>query len=51
MDKDLLEEVWNDRPSLPEDKIFIHDEIYAGKSASEKISKVRKAMKENNVEN
>ena len=51
MDKDLLEEVWNDRPSLPEDKIFIHDEIYAGKSASEKISEVRKAMKENNVEN
>ncbi|WP_195988131.1 aminopeptidase P family protein [Clostridium sp. D53t1_180928_C8] len=51
MDKDLLEEVWNDRPSLPEDKIFIHDEIYAGKSASEKISEVRKAMKENNVQN
>ena len=50
MDKDLLEEVWNDRPSLPEDKIFIHDEIYAGKSASEKINEVRKSMKESEVQ-
>ena len=50
MDKDLLEEVWDDRPSLPQDKIFIHDEIYAGKSASEKINEVRKAMKESEVQ-
>lgn len=50
MDKDLLEEVWSDRPSLPQDKIFIHDEKYCGKSASEKINEVRKSMKENEVQ-
>lgn len=51
MDKDLLEEVWTDRPSLPKDKIFIQDEKYCGKSAIEKINEVRKAMKENGVKN
>lgn len=50
MDKDLLEEVWSNRPSLPQDKIFIHDEKYCGKSASEKINEVRKSMKENKVQ-
>ena len=50
MDKDLLEEVWSNRPSLPQDKIFIHDEKYCGKSSSEKINEVRKAMKENEVQ-
>ena len=42
MDKDLLEEIWNDRPSLPEDKIFVHDEKYCGKSVKEKLNEVRK---------
>ena len=51
MDKDLLEEIWNDRPSLPEDKIFVHDEKYCGKSVKEKISEVRKYMKENEAQN
>lgn len=51
MDKDLLEEIWSDRPSLPKDKIFIHDEKYCGKSASIKINEVRELMKKNEVEN
>lgn len=51
MDKDLLEEIWNDRPSLPEDKIFVHDEKYCGKSVKEKLNEVRKHMKENEVQN
>lgn len=51
MDKDLLEEIWSDRPSLPEDKIFVHDEKYCGKSVKEKLSEVRKYMKENKVQN
>lgn len=32
---------WSDRPSLPQDKIFIHDEKYAGESASQKLARVR----------
>lgn len=51
MDKDLLEEIWNDRPSLPEDKIFVHDEKYCGKSVKEKLNEVRKYMKKNEVQN
>ena len=37
MDKDLLEEVWEDRPSLPKSKIFIHDVKYCGKTAKRKV--------------
>ena len=50
MDKDLLEEVWENRPSLPKSKIFIHDVKYCGKTANEKLKAVRLVMKEKNVE-
>ncbi|MBE6053431.1 MAG: aminopeptidase P family protein [Clostridium sartagoforme] len=46
MDNDLLENIWIDRPSLPDNKIFIHDEKYAGKSASEKLKEVRKNIED-----
>lgn len=36
-DFDPLETIWPDRPALPDCKIFVHDEKYAGKSASHKI--------------
>lgn len=44
MDKDLLDEVWRDRPNLPTEKIFIHEVEFAGKSAKEKLSCVRAEM-------
>ncbi|MGL5379413.1 M24B family metallopeptidase, partial [Clostridium sp.] len=44
MDKDLLDEVWGDRPNLPTEKIFIHEVEFAGKSAKEKLSCVRAEM-------
>lgn len=44
MDKDLLEEVWINRPQLPKEKIFNHDEIFCGKSTKEKLEDVRKNM-------
>lgn len=47
---DLLEEIWTDRPPIPQDKIFIHDIAYAGKDRKEKISDIRKVMKEKNVD-
>lgn len=37
---DPLTGIWPDRPPLPKDKIFVHDEKYAGQSASEKIEGV-----------
>lgn len=50
MDKDLLEVVWEDRPKLPISKIFLHDIEFSGKSASEKLVKVRSEMKKVGVD-
>lgn len=51
MNNDLLEEVWVTRSELPKNKIFIHEEVYSGKSALEKLSEVRYHMKEKKAEN
>ena len=45
MKKDLLDSIWEERPQLPKNKIFLHDEKYSGKSASEKLAEVRENMK------
>lgn len=39
-DLDIIDNVWTDRPALPEDEIFIHDVKYAGKDTSAKIADV-----------
>jgi Xaa-Pro aminopeptidase len=39
-DFDPIDAVWTDRPSLPKDKIFVHDIKYAGQSAADKIAQV-----------
>lgn len=40
VDFDVIDSIWTDRPQLPLDKIFLHDEKYAGESAASKIEKV-----------
>ncbi|SFC68169.1 aminopeptidase P family protein [Clostridium uliginosum] len=45
MDKDLIQELWTDKPELPKEKAFLHDVKYCGKSAKEKIKEVRYEMK------
>ena len=42
---DLINEIWEDRPQIPESKIFVHEVKYAGKSRVEKLKEVRKEMK------
>ncbi|MBO5456086.1 MAG: aminopeptidase P family protein [Muribaculaceae bacterium] len=37
---DPIDRIWNDRPALPSDKIFVHDEKYAGESAAHKIERI-----------
>lgn len=37
---DPIDKIWEDRPSLPSDKIFVHDEKYAGESAAHKIQRI-----------
>ena len=51
MNNDLLEEFWATRSELPKNKIFIHEEVYSGKSALEKLSEVRYHMKEKKAAN
>lgn len=43
---DLVGELWDDRPAIPNDPVFIHDVKYAGKSRTKKLADVRKRMKE-----
>jgi Xaa-Pro aminopeptidase len=43
---DLIDLIWNDRPEVPMNKIYIHEVKYSGKSRNEKIKEVRKYMKE-----
>uniref|UniRef100_UPI003FEE99E2 aminopeptidase P family protein n=1 Tax=Eisenbergiella tayi TaxID=1432052 RepID=UPI003FEE99E2 len=42
--KDLPDDLWTDRPSLPSHPVMVLDEAICGKSAGEKLEDVRKAM-------
>lgn len=42
--EDLMDLIWQDRPALPASKAWILDEKYAGQSAAEKLTAVRKVM-------
>lgn len=46
IDIDLVDNIWKDRPSLPQDKIFILDEKITGESTKEKIKFLREKMNE-----
>lgn len=46
---DILESIWKKRKNLPSNKIFLLEEKYSGKNTLEKISEIRKIMKEKNV--
>ena len=41
---DLIDKIWDNRPELPNDKIFTHDIKYAGKTVIEKLEKIRNGM-------
>ncbi len=42
---DLIDMIWEDRPSISKGPAYLLDEIYAGESTSSKISRVRAEMK------
>lgn len=46
VDIDLADRIWTDRPRLEHTEIYLLDEKYSGKSAADKISKVREKMSE-----
>ena len=37
------DKIWTDRPALPDNKAFIHEQKYAGEAAADKIAKVMEA--------
>ncbi|WP_422466691.1 aminopeptidase P family protein [Endozoicomonas sp. ALC013] len=45
-DHDLLNGIWTDRPARPAEPVFIHQDTYAGKTLTEKVTEVREILKE-----
>ncbi|MDD4541555.1 MAG: aminopeptidase P family N-terminal domain-containing protein [Eubacteriales bacterium] len=45
-DLDLVDEIWEDRPPLPQGKVKSHPLKYAGQSTADKISELRTQMKD-----
>lgn len=43
-DEDLIDLIWEDRPSVPDNLIFIHDKKYTGLSRTEKLDILREKM-------
>ena len=43
---DLVGKIWKERPSLPDEKVFLLDEKYSGESTESKLQRVREKMKE-----
>lgn len=43
--EDLVDLIWKDRPALSKKPVFLLEETYTGRSASDKISALREAMK------
>lgn len=49
-EEDLVGGIWENRPSLSAEPVWILDEKYTGKPASQKIEELRKAMKEQHAD-
>ncbi len=49
-DFDVLDEIWEDRPALPDGAVFIHPEVYCGKSARTKIEEILEGVKKEGAE-
>ncbi len=43
---DLIKPIWEDRPALPEQKIFVYDVAFAGQTCLEKMALLRQKIKE-----
>ncbi|STZ07153.1 Uncharacterized peptidase SA1530 [Moraxella caprae] len=44
IDTDILGQIWQDRPSLPNALIYVHDETFVDTSAKQKLIQVREIM-------
>jgi len=46
---DPLEQIWADRPPVPQNKVVVHLLEYAGESCSSKLKRIREKLKETHV--
>ena len=44
--KDLVNEIWTDRPQLPTEKVWILTDEYSGETTASKLGRIREVMKE-----
>ncbi|MCL2597547.1 MAG: aminopeptidase P family protein [Paludibacter sp.] len=47
---DLISDIWTDRPELPANQCFVYDVKYAGESTTNKLTKVRSALKKSHAD-
>lgn len=45
LEYDLIDPIWTNRPEIPREKIFLHPEEFAGRSAADKVAAVRTALR------
>ncbi|MBQ8889025.1 MAG: aminopeptidase P family protein [Bacteroidaceae bacterium] len=45
--EDVFDTIWNNRPSLPQTPVFIHDLKYTGCTCTEKIQRIQEAIAKN----
>lgn len=50
VDEDLIDLIWEDRPPLSKEPVWILDSRYSGRSTKDKLAAVRAKMKEKNAE-
>jgi Xaa-Pro aminopeptidase len=46
VDEDLVDLIWEDRPPLSKEPVWVLDEKYAGESVADKLKKIREQMEE-----
>lgn len=49
IEKDLVNDIWKDRPDLPKEKLFILDIKYAGETTKSKIKRIKTKLRENHA--
>ncbi|HID38842.1 MAG TPA: aminopeptidase P family protein [Calditrichaeota bacterium] len=49
LEDNLVDAIWEDRPSLPDAPLFVWEDKYAGESVESKLDRIRQKMQEENV--
>ncbi len=49
-ERDLLEDIWPDRPALPQAPVTTHDDTFTGQTRAERLSRLRQAMNDANAD-